>query len=201
MTLNPIVYLPIEMGARELDSKALLAARIAERGYPVVLGQQWMLFANLDRLPPGVMLFKSFNRIHQPAMQQARRAGHRVVALEEELMAHTEEKRIAQFAEASIFQVADLLLAGGEFERDTLQRLGGAGARVALTGNGRIDLLKPAVRAFYRPQVDELRRRHGDFVLVNTNFSTVNSIWESVQRVTDIEIGAGFLDPNDAAAM
>jgi hypothetical protein len=59
-----IVYLPIELLAREFDSKVLLAAELAARGVPVVLGQQWMLFENLERLPPGVVLFKSFNRIH-----------------------------------------------------------------------------------------------------------------------------------------
>ena len=69
---HPIVYLPIEFRSREFDSKALLAAALAERGYAVVLGQQWMVNANLDRLPPGVMLYKSFNRIHHAAMLQAR---------------------------------------------------------------------------------------------------------------------------------
>src|ERR1700680_4311667 len=88
---TPIVYLPIELQVREFESKSLLAATLARQVYSVVLGQQWMLYANLGRLPPGVFLFKSLNKIHHPAMAEARRAGHRVVILEEELLAQTGE--------------------------------------------------------------------------------------------------------------
>lgn len=199
--MNPIVYLPIEHRSREFDSKALLAARLAERGYPVVLGQQWMVFANLDRLPPGVMLFKSFNRIHHPAMLQARRAGHRVVALEEELLAQTEERVVKMLCPAGIFEAADLFLCHGQFEHDIMTRLSGGKVRIEIAGNGRIDLLKPVLRAFFRKQIDDVRSRYGEFVLVNTNFSAVNSIWQSVERVTQVEIDAGFLDKNDPEAM
>ena len=199
--MKPIVYLPIEHRSREFDSKALLAARLAERGYPVVLGQQWMVFANLDRLPPGVMLFKSFNRIHHSAMQQARRAGHRVVAQEEELLAQTEERVVKMLCPAGIFEAADLYLCNGPFERDIMQRLSAGKVRIEITGNGRVDLLKPASRAFYRGQIDEVRSRYGEFVLVNSNFSAVNSIWQSIESVTQTEIDAGFLDKNDPEAM
>ena len=199
--MNPIIYLPIEHRSREFDSKALLAARLAERGYPVVLGQQWMVFANLDRLPPGVMLFKSFNRIHHPAMLQARRAGHRVVALEEELLAQTEERVVKMLCPAGIFESAELFLCHGQFEHDIMQRLSGGKVRIEIAGNGRIDLLKPASRAFFRKQIDDVRSRYGEFILVNTNFSTVNSVWQSVERVTQTEIDAGFLDKDDPEAM
>ena len=198
---HPIIYLPIEHRSREFDSKALLAAVLAERGYPVVLGQQWMVFANLDRLPPGVMLVKSFNRIHHAAMQQARRAGHRVVAMEEELLAQTEERVIRMLCPAGLFESADLFLCHGEFERAALARLSGGRVRVEIAGNGRIDLLKPKSREFFRAPIEQVRARHGDFVLVNTNFSAVNSVWQSVERVTQIEMDAGFLDKDDPEAM
>lgn len=198
---HPIVYLPIEFRSREFDSKALLAAVLAQRGYAVVLGQQWMVNANLDRLPPGVVLYKSFNRIHHPAMQQAKRAGHRVIALEEELLAQTEERVVKMLCPQGIFESADLFLCHGQFELDILRRLSGGRARIEIAGNGRVDLLKPAARAFFQRQIDELRLRHGEFILVNTNFSAVNSVWQSVERVRQVEIDAGFLDPSDAAAM
>ena len=199
--MNPIVYLPIEHKSREFDSKALLAAHLVARGYAVVLGQQWMLFANLDRLPPGVMLFKTFNRMNHASMQRARRAGHRVVAQEEELLAQTEERVVRMLCPAGIFESADLYLCHGEFERSLMQRLSGGKARLEIAGNARVDLLKPSARAFFRPGIEAVRARHGDFVLVNTNFSAVNSIWKSVEHVTQIEVDAGFLDRNDPEAM
>src|SRR5215467_14313674 len=113
-----IAYLPVEFRSREFDSKVLLAAALAQRGIPVIIGQQWMFGANLERWPAGVVLFKSFNKLHQDMMTQARRAGHRVVALEEESLAQVDERAVVALCAHGIFDAADLVLAHGEFERD-----------------------------------------------------------------------------------
>src|SRR5262245_2992798 len=201
VTQFPIIYLPIEFQSREFDSKVLLAATLTERGYAVVLGQQWLLYENVPRLPPGVILFKSFNKFHQVAMAHARQSGHRVVILDEEMLAQTEVKAVETLCNEGIFERPDLILADGKFEHDILSRLSNGKNRIEITGNGRIDLLKPALRPLFQRQIDEIVARHGDFVLVNTNFSILNSIWQSVDQVTQIQLRAGFIKPNDAASM
>src|SRR5581483_3125562 len=130
-----------------------------------------MLYANIEHVPAGVFLFKSFNKIHQSAMKLARQAGHRVVSLEEELLAQTQEQAIAGMCTEGIFGLSDLILANGKFEHDILKRLGGGRERIEITGNGRIDILKPALQSIYRDEVNAIKAKHGDFVLVNTNFS------------------------------
>ena len=201
MTKSPIIYLPIEFQSREFDSKVLLAATLTERGYTVVLGQQWLLYENIPRLEPGVILFKSFNKFHQAAMAHARQSGHRVVILDEEMLAQTEAKAVEALCTEGIFQWPDLILADGQFENDILRRL----------SNGRIASKSPATDGSIcssrrcapssKREIDEVVARHGDFVLVNTNFSIVNSIWQSVDQVTQIQLNAGFIKPNDAASM
>src|SRR5262245_21810230 len=104
VTQFPIIYLPIEFQSREFDSKVLLAATLTERGYAVVLGQQWLLYENVPRLPPGVILFKSFNKFHQVAMAHARQSGHRVVILDEEMLAQTEVKAVETLCTEGIFE-------------------------------------------------------------------------------------------------
>jgi surface carbohydrate biosynthesis protein len=201
VTPVPVIYLPIEFQSREFDSKVLLAAMLTERGYSVVLGQQWLIYENIPRLPPGVILFKSFNKFHQSAMALARQSGHRVVILDEELLAQTEVKAVEALCTEGIFQWPDLILADGQFEHDILRRLSNGKNRIEITGNGRIDLLKPALRSLFQPEIDEIIARHGDFILVNTNFSIFNSIWQSVEQVTQIQLRAGFIKPNDAVSM
>lgn len=195
----PIVYLPLEFQSREMDSKTLLAATLAQRGYTVLFGQQWMLYQNIDRLPPGVFLFKSFNKIHQPAMCRAKQAGHRVAALEEELFAQIDEKAITAFCTDGLFESADLILANGSFEFEILTRRSGGRVQVAIAGNGRVDVLKPNFRSFFDPQVDAIKRRFGDFVLINTNFGNLNSIWGGLEQATEIQRKSGFI--NDSASM
>jgi surface carbohydrate biosynthesis protein len=196
----PIIYLPIEFQVREFESKCLLAATLARQGYSVVLGQQWMLYANIDRLPLGVFLFKSFNKIHHPAMIQAKRTGHRVVTLEEELLAQIDDKAVAAFCTEGLFEIPDLILANGRFEHDILKHLSGGKVRIEVTGNGRVDILKPHFRSLFRKQIEAIRLQCGEFVLVNTNFAVRNSIWQSLEQVTEIQIQAGFIKPGDLAS-
>ena len=201
VTQFPIIYLPIEFQSREFDSKVLLAATLTERGYTVVLGQQWLLYENISRLPPGVILFKSFNKIHQGAMAHARQSGHRVVILDEEMLAQTEVKAVEALCIEGIFQWPDLILADGQFDHDILKRLSNGRNRIEIAGNGRIDLLKPALRPLFQREIDEIVARHGDFVLVNTNFPIFNSIWQGVDQVTQIQKQAGFIKPDDPSSM
>jgi surface carbohydrate biosynthesis protein len=201
VTRQPIIYLPIEFESREFDSKALLAAVLAGRGYSVVMGQQWMLYENLSRLPAGVVLFKSFNKFHQPAMRVARQVGHRVMVLEEELLAHTDKGYVVAMCADGIFDACDLILADGQFAHDVIKPLSGNKVPVVISGNGRVDLLKPRLRELFQPQIDAIRDRHGDFVLVNTNFSVLKSVHGSVDEVTRIQVGGGFVKQNDPKSL
>lgn len=199
--MKPIVYLPIEFRARELDSKALLAAELASRGYAVIFGQQWMLYRNIARLPAGVFLFKSFNKIHHAAQAQAKAAGHLVVSLEEELLGQIDAKNILASSPESFFTLPDLVLAHGEFERDTLRGIAPPGLRIEVAGNGRVDLLKPAFRSFFEEEMAAVRKAHGEFVLFNTNFGNVNSHWGGPEQTRELAIKAGYLNPADEKSL
>jgi len=197
VTRQPIVYLPIEFGSREFDSKALLAAVLAQRGYAVVIGQQWILYNSMKMLPPGAVLFKSFNNIHHPAMHHAKKANHRVVVLEEELLAHIEKKAIGNFCTKDIFDLPHTILANGDFERDVLKELSGGKIEIEVAGNGRVDVVKPAFRSFFKRDIDAVVERFGDFILINTNFGIINTFWDTIEQVTDIHVRAGFVKLDD----
>ena len=51
---------------------------------------------------------------------------------------------------------------------------GYAGTPVHVTGNPRVDLMRPEVRGYFDGEVKRLRDRYGEFLLLNTNFGTVN---------------------------
>jgi surface carbohydrate biosynthesis protein len=51
------------------------------------------------------------------------------------------------------------------------------GAEIHVTGNPRNDLLRPEIRHYYQKTVEEIRKRHGDFILINTNFNHVNAFY------------------------
>ncbi len=46
---------------------------------------------------------------------------------------------------------------------------------IHITGNPRSDMLRPELRPFYKEEVEQFRRKYGDFILINTNFNHVNA--------------------------
>lgn len=69
-----------------------------------------------------------------------------------------------------------------------------------VTGNPRIDLLRPELREFYRPEADAIAKRYGDFILINTNFSKVNHYYAplgELKQAAEVK-RTGKVDPFDA---
>jgi surface carbohydrate biosynthesis protein len=199
----PIVYLPVEIRSREFDSKMLIAAALAKRGYSVVVGEQWTIYNNFPRLPPGAVLFKSMNMLHQAAMLEAKGAHHSIFVLEEELLAHTQKKAIEGFCVPGIFEIPDVMLATGAFEKSVFAELSGGKVEIEIAGNPRVDFLKPAFRSFFKRGIDTLRAHFGDFILVNTNFGITNSVWRDIDEIKRIFVESGFLrldDPQSVSA-
>lgn len=195
--MNPIVYLPLEMKSREFASKALLAAELAARGVPVVIGQQWLIYQNLHLLPAGVVLFKSFNQIHLQAMQVARKAGHKVLAHEEENLGIVDTQVLLDSVPPDLANITHALISHGEFEQQILSKLLDGKIKIHALGNGRMDVLKPAFRGLYTPEVDALKQRYGDFVLVNTNYGIIHNVWGDLDNVKAVFAKAGAYKADD----
>jgi surface carbohydrate biosynthesis protein len=183
------LIVPVENQARELDPKLLLAAVAAERGLPVVLGSRAFIHYALHRLPRGVYLAKSMRRLSERMFSIARDLGHEIVALDEEALVHAPpdayfERRLSAGA---VRQVSHLLCWGPEnaelFERFPACRT----IPIHVTGNPRTDLLRPELRGYHDAEVARIRAEHGDFILFNSSFGTVNAFVDAIRETGERE--------------
>ena len=173
---TPLI-IPVENQVRELDAKLLLACVAAERGMPVVLGSRTYINFAMTHLPRGLFLAKSLRSISKKMMAIIRGLGHEIVAWDEEsLVRYTSPEYYAWRYSEDTFKFVDQLFAWGADDAEFFASYHGyTGVPVHVTGNPRIDLLRPDVRGYFAPQVEALKARYGDFILVNTAFSFVNS--------------------------
>lgn len=197
MAPKSVVYLPIEYRSREFDGKLALATKLTQLGFVVVIGQQWAMYENFQSLPAGVVLFKSTNKIHNAGMYRAKVAGHIVATLEEETLALISHESILRNCPTDTYQFVDFLLTTGEVEKQAHAGRGCDPRKLLVTGNPRVDVLKPLFRPLFQDAIDQLRARFGDYVLLNTNFGYKNSRWGSIEAARNIEINAGSLNPAD----
>ena len=73
-----------------------------------------------------------------------------------------------------------------------------AHARIAVTGNPRIDLFRPALLDGIRENSARIRREHGRFILFNLNYTTINSNRGDTLDYFDTCVKARVYRPNDA---
>lgn len=177
---KPLLLLPVENQVRELDAKLLLACAASLKGYRCVIGWKQLIDARLGRFPPAVYLAKSMTRQNVKLLRIKRLLGHRVAAWDEEAVVHYPEpvyyvRRIG----ADALPLIDLFIAWGEDNRALLEgHPAFDGGVVRVLGNPRADLLRPEFRDYYRAEAAALNDRYGDFILVNTNFGSINAYSE-----------------------
>jgi surface carbohydrate biosynthesis protein len=112
-----------------------------------------------------------------------RQLGLEIVSLDEEALVHLPaeiyySRRLSPDAMACVSR----LFAWGQDNVELWQQYPHRPAEIKIhsTGNPRIDLLRPEIRRFYETEIDLLRRKYGDYILINTNFNHVNAFYSSM---------------------
>lgn len=170
------LILPVESQVRELDAKLFLACVAAERGFRVVMGSRAYIHHAMASLPRGVYLAKSMRRMSERMFDIIPKLGHAIVAWDEEgLVRFPDPFYYQRRLSAKALQNVQALLAWGPDDARAIRAFDGyPGCPIRVTGNPRIDLMRPELRGFFDGEVANIRARYGSFVLVNTNFSGLN---------------------------
>lgn len=171
-----VLYLPITSQPRELESKLLLGLVARERGLKPVIGYKSSLLHRLHKLERGTFLT---HNARQKATKLAalKKFGHRIVVLDEEALVRQTDEIFIKKHPKGAFDHVDQILCWGEDDAQMWQRFGiSVREGIAVVGNPRMDLLRKEFAPRQNAAVDTLKRRYGRFVLLNTNFPTVNNL-------------------------
>jgi surface carbohydrate biosynthesis protein len=178
----PIAYLTCELKGRDFASRLLIASHLLDAGYPVVVGQQWSLSLNAATAPKGCFLFKSSNYVQAMFMGRCKKAGHLVVVADEECLASSRGD-IARSTHPDTFAHADAFLAINEAHREAyVEAYPAAAPLITVAGNARVDIIR---------HVRQPRPRAGAYVLINTSFGIINSVWGDTATATNVWIDSG----------
>jgi surface carbohydrate biosynthesis protein len=178
----------VENQVRELDARLLLACAAAERGFPVILGSRSFISLEMPNLEPGIFVAKSMRPRSRLMFNIIRDLGHVLVAWDEESLVRypcADEYYRWRFSPDTFAPLSALFAWGPDDAAMFANYPGYNGAPIHVTGNPRIDLLRSELRGCFRPDVDALRGRFGEFILINTNFSFVNAFVRKLTLVLD----------------
>ncbi len=176
-TARKVMYLPVEVMHRAFDSRLLLACHAAARGYAAVLGAKSKIAKLAANAPPGIVIEKSIVPEQTKTLEYLRGRGHQIVCLDEEgdgcrRRSLYQGRRLSRETTAA----TDTFAALGELHREVvLEAHPDLEPRTLVTGNPRIDLWSRPFREIYRDQADAIRARHGDYILLPSNFKGTRS--------------------------
>lgn len=171
--------IPAENQVREFDAKLLLGCVAAERGHRAVVGSRTEMHWHVASLPRGIYIAKDFRGSSRRMFRILQDLGNDIVAWDEEGLVHNSDEHYYKHRIApDLFDQVRLLFAWGPNNAQTLQTYPGyKGTPIVITGNPRVDMMRPELRGFFAAEVEALRGRYGDgFILVNTNFGRINHV-------------------------
>jgi surface carbohydrate biosynthesis protein len=184
-----VAYLCCELKGRDLESRLLIASRLLDKGYAVVVGQAWALVANAkaSRNLPGVYLFCTSNQAQAAVMSWVVDGGHTVVASDEEAL---------PLVDSLVNVSEDALKVCKEFfvdSEDHRAKLSAAFPRfeekLRVTGSPRLEAMRSA----------DIEPTGGQpYVLFNTGFGLVNSLWGDVHAALSALQSAADISPEEA---
>jgi surface carbohydrate biosynthesis protein len=169
------LLIPVETLNREFDGKLLFALMAAERGWRPIVGGRTAMHQRLSSLPRSVYVAKGVRSGSRLIFSLLEKMGHAIVAFDEEALVRFSDDVFLMKLEPQTFSRVRMFFAWGHDNAQIWQRSPYyAGQPMIESGNPRADMMRPELRAYYQPDIDDIVRRFGDFVLINSNFSVVN---------------------------
>jgi surface carbohydrate biosynthesis protein len=196
---TPLI-IPSEIQAREFDAKLLLACVATERGFRSIVGCRTDIHLHIDDLPRGIYVAKDVRYSSRRMFGILDKLGCPIVALDEEApFFYSRDFYLqARVAESVLRHTRELFAWGPENAAAWRHCPYYHGAPVHETGNPRVDMMRPELRGFFADQVDALRDRLGRYILINTNFGSLNHFFPNLSTLLPPDMTGGA--PLDAGA-
>ena len=184
------LIIPVENQVRELDPKLLLACVAARRGFTSIIGSHRKIDFRIASLPRSLYLCKSFTLMNLNMFRIMHRLGQNIVSWDEEALVHLPaEMYFSRRLSPLSLKYVSHLFAWGEDNAHLWRQYPKMPKEkpIHVTGNPRGDMLRAEMCAFYRNDADMLRREHGNFILLNTNFNHVNAFYPAQNLFRPLE--------------
>ena len=164
MTQRAWLTIPIEVKAREFESRLLLSQYAVTKGFGVIIGSSHQISRYLDVLPEGIYLDKSISRNKYSKLKRLVDSGYKLVSIDEEGLSSYnnrwlyEKQRISE----ETLELATKMFTWGNCETDVvLKKYPHFKEKVTPTGNPRVDLWRGPFRGIFGQKAEEYKRKYG----------------------------------------
>ena len=177
--MNKRIYLLLEVKKRELDSRCYFAIKACLNNYEVVICKKNNFYANAKFYESGIVMLKSAGVNHFKNIMEIKSAGHSISVMDEEgLMYFSAEDFIQRRIYKESLKYVDYIFTWGQNDYELItNHLNEYKEKIYKTGSARIDILKEPVNQIYHNDALKIKKKFGDFYLLNTFFTFTNHFY------------------------
>lgn len=217
---NICVLLPLEVYSREIDAKLLLANKLCERGYKVILADHVHIRYMTYFFSKGVYIGKNMHLYPPPYKKVIRRIfgknllntwyfdllkkrSYSTIYLEEEgayfsaVSSGLTEKFLKDRFSTENLRKDDYVATWGETQAFFYKKNAPYKNNILNTGHPRFDLYSKKYRDYYRNDAARFKGLYGEYILVNTNYTLANN----QKGLNGIFTKSSIYDPNNKDLM
>jgi surface carbohydrate biosynthesis protein len=191
------IYIHLEISARELDSKLLLAVNAASRGHEVIISDQESIIKGLERkfLKSGIYYTKSLTPGKSKIINHSKilNTGCKITSIDEEagLVDYGYKKFALNRYSTKTLNQASAVFAWGPEDFKTLKKnFPNHTKKIYMTGSPRVDLWRPNFFDYWKKKIKRLNK---PYLLIPSNFSAGLAALSFYERIKISKKG-GYLD-------
>jgi surface carbohydrate biosynthesis protein len=178
----------MEIKARELEGRSLIAFEAASRGFTTIIGNKIHIKKMLrdSRFPPGIYFEKSLTRGKDEQIREMANKGCCIVSQDEEsgILKLSYDKFLSIRSTSDTVNSASAIFCWGDNDYNAWKNYySNCKEKFYLTGSPRIDFWRPEFHSYYQQDVDLILKKYKKFVLISSNFSQANSYMTENERI------------------
>jgi len=173
-----IVLIPLETASRELAYKVYLCNKLALNGFKCYLGDKSSIHYLTNNFKKYIYLDKGYHEdVSEEIYRNIKKNKGIIINLDEEGGVDFKDNTIIKSRYSSKMQsLVDKVLLWGTNQFKTISNALTPKNRLTVTGHPRFELLKKEFHFLYEKEKKSIQKKHGSFILVNTNMGFGNNI-------------------------
>lgn len=174
--MNRIVYLPIEIKARDFHNKLLLTYFLTFKGFQVFLGRKKEIEILAKNFFPGIYFGVNTHKIYIKFYNQIKAKKHKLFLFDEEGLVTLPKKSYASTkGSREMINLSDFYFCWGHKQvNKILCQKNITKKKLVLSGSLRIELLKNKYNNLFKTNVDSLKKRYKKIILFISSYGNSN---------------------------
>ncbi|WP_162175134.1 surface carbohydrate biosynthesis protein [Fodinicurvata fenggangensis] len=176
---KPVLYIIIEVKAREIEGRTLLGLEAARRGFRVIIGDYVHILSGIRKgiLPKGIYFDKCISQDKSSKLEEVYEKGFSIISQDEEggLLDDTYDKFLSFRSSEYNMSMTSAIMCWGNYDyKYWVKRYSDRFNDIYMTGSPRVDFWKNVFSDYHSKEISDIINKYGNYILISSNFTLSN---------------------------